>query len=82
MDGCGACHEYRPKFEKVARRYAGVVPSYVLDANEHAQFADRHRITSTPTTLILRQPSGVVKLEGARTLAEIDQMFALAARYR
>ena len=82
MKGCGACEEYIPRFQRIATRYAHCLPVRVLDAStpEGAQVAARFRVEATPTTLILRKPHGQVHYEGARDDAEIEGVFALAAR--
>ena len=82
MDGCGACAEYVPRFNRIAARYAHCIPVKILDAGtpEGAQVADRFHVNATPTTLILRKPTGQVYYEGALDDAQIEHVFALAIR--
>ena len=37
---------------------------------------------ATPTTMVLRRPVGAIKAEGALSLAQIRQLFSLAAQSR
>ena len=82
MAGCDACAEYIPRFRARSRRFAGHVPIHVLDANQHTRMADYYRIRNTPTTLVLRKPQGVMRVEGAVGDAEIERILAVAYAYR
>lgn len=81
MDGCGACHEYTPMFQKVAREFAGKIPAFILDVNSQqgGPLADQYGIEATPTTLVMRKPAGALKAEGALNEAQIRQLFTIAA---
>lgn len=82
--GCGACHEFRPTFNRVASRYKGQIPIYVLDCNDpkHSGLADRCGVGSTPTTCVLRAPYGILKAEGAIPEPELARLFNTAVAYR
>lgn len=82
MQGCGACHEFLPRFRRVAAKYARCVPSMIVNASDpkQAPLADRFNVRVTPTTLILRRPVGQIRLEGAVSNAELERAFMLAAR--
>ena len=77
QEGCPACEEYLPRFERVADRYrrAGM-PIIVYDAtstdDELVAFMDRYQIEATPTLLVLRRGPGSRRLDGALTNAETD----------
>lgn len=82
MEGCSACHEFLPRFRKIAAKYAHCIPAMVINASnsQQAPIADRFRVRVTPTTLILRRPVGQIRLEGAVSNAELGRAFMLAAR--
>ncbi len=84
MPGCPACSEYVPRFQQVAQQFSGRVPSFVVDSNSQSggPLADRLMVTATPTTLILRKPTGAIKAEGALPSEEVAQMFQFAAGVR
>jgi thiol-disulfide isomerase/thioredoxin len=48
---CGACREYRPLFEQVARAHPGVRFAWV-DIEDHADLADDFDVETFPTLLI------------------------------
>jgi len=83
MEGCGACAEYAPRFQRVAGPFTHAVPSFIVDANspQGGPLADRFMIEATPTTLILRKPAGAIKAEGSLPDAEIVEMFKFAAAH-
>lgn len=84
MSGCHHCHAYKPKFDRVAAKFAGAVRSVVLDAMapQNQALANRFGVNATPATLVLRRPVGHLKLEGDLPLGEIERVFGLAARAR
>lgn len=53
QEGCGACTQYLPRFEKVANEFKACVPSVIVRADQHPELADAYWVRSTPTTLIL-----------------------------
>ena len=85
MQGCPACHEYAPAVQAAQRRHPGI-PVYILDAASRdpsiKALADRHDIRATPTTLVLRRPAGVIKVEGSLDGATLEQLMQIAERHR
>lgn len=81
MKDCPACEEYMPRFQAVANQFAGRVPYQVLDANAPSAqaVADRFKIEATPTTMVLRRPTGAIKAEGSLSDADILRLFNIAA---
>lgn len=81
MKDCPACHEYMPRFQAVAGQFAGRVPYQILDANDPKaqQLADRFEIMATPTTMVLRRPTGAIKAEGALSDQDILHLFNIAS---
>lgn len=82
QEGCPACEEYVPRFQAVAAQYSAQVPSAIVDASDkrYEQIADTFQINATPTTLVLRKPTGAIKAEGSLPNTEISKLFAVAAR--
>jgi len=82
MRQCPACHEFLPRFRRVAAKYARCVPSVIVDASDpqQAPVADRFQVRATPTLLVLRRPVGQIRLEGNVSDAEIERAFAMATR--
>lgn len=84
QEGCGACDEYKPIFEKIAAPYAQRgLPIYKLDASSddaNAQaFMNRHRVENTPTVIAATLYRGpVARLEGVSTEVETRQLFDVA----
>lgn len=74
--GCPHCDSTLPLWRQVAARYAQCVPSARLSVEEYANAADTYRITMLPTIMTLRWGrSGLRRLEGASTLAEIEAFY-------
>jgi len=82
MAGCGACAEYVPRFQRIARAYAQCLPIWIIDANDprYAQLADRLRVSAVPATFALKRGSGVLRLDGSSSDAEIVWLLDVAAR--
>ena len=84
LPGCGHCSEFLPRFKARAARVVGQVPIHVVnaDAPQHTALAERLGVTATPAMYVLRHPTGMLKLEGAVTDAEIDALLSVALAYR
>lgn len=85
QDGCGACEDYLPRFEKVAAPYSAAIPIIKLDAAderpEAQQLMDQVKTESTPTTYVLRHNSlggGVWRIEGSQDENTIRQLLEWA----
>jgi thioredoxin 1 len=52
---CGACREYRPLFEQVARAHPALRFAWV-DIEDHADIADDFDVETFPTLLIAGEP--------------------------
>jgi len=77
--GCPACDEYIPRFQAIAA--AQPIPWRVIDVGHRdaEDISDNYGIEATPTTMVLKKPTGAAKAEGALDDATIQQLFALAA---
>lgn len=57
QDGCPACHEYVPRFKRIAVKYRGHLNIQVVNLNRAVKrvqdAAIVFKITSIPTTLVL-----------------------------
>jgi len=89
MKGCGACEEYLPRLRKIARTprpelgglaYSDYIPIYEIDANQREDLSNKYLIQYTPTTIILRRPTGMIRRDSALTDAEIEHLLGVALR--
>jgi thiol-disulfide isomerase/thioredoxin len=80
MKGCGHCHEYWPRFKRIASKYQNYVPIYVFDAEDprYEIYADRYGVTGMPTTIVAKKPTGFKKWEGSVDNQTIEHAFQLA----
>jgi thioredoxin-like negative regulator of GroEL len=80
--GCEACADYLPKFQRIAQRYARCLPIYVVDANDprYQTLANRLNVSAVPATFALRRGTGLIRLEGDSSEAEIAWLLNIAAR--
>ncbi len=67
--GCPACHEFLPRFKRVAEPYrqCGVkvyAPDLAKDSRA-AEMADKYKIKATPTMLVFSKSGRATKIEGA-----------------
>jgi len=82
IEGCAACAEYKPRFQRVASAYMGCVPIIVADANDprYTPLADRLGVQEVPATFVLRKPRGMIRAVGGLADAQINWLMGLAAR--
>lgn len=83
QEGCGACHDYMPRFDRVAAEYPEDEPPvgrYDLATDDaHIQeFAAKLGISSTPTTVVLTSRGTFQRHVGSLPVAQIRQLFAAA----
>jgi hypothetical protein len=83
MEGCGACHEFYPRFQRMAAAYKQVgIPVLVFDAatqdQEISGLADRWGVSVTPTIVVARRGPGVIKEEGNVDDGRLKQLFDAA----
>lgn len=82
--GCGACHNYVPRIEKLVEPYrrAGM-EVYIRDIakNERALAqAEKFGVRATPTTFFRTRSGAVTRRVGALHDAQIQEMLARTAR--
>lgn len=83
QDGCPACHDYLPKFRRVAVKYRPFVAikGVNMAKRESLAAADQYKIKAAPTTLILDAAGKVLRREeGSLDVAAIELIFAEAVR--
>jgi thiol-disulfide isomerase/thioredoxin len=81
MTGCHACHDYLPKFRRVAVKYRPFVAIKQVTFNgTNGEIVDTYKIKAFPTTVILdAAEKAVKKVEGSVTVAEIEKIFKAAS---
>lgn len=85
QEGCPACDDFKPRFEKLAARYmrAGL-PVFIYNAASDDQalnaWMDQLKVQGTPTMYVLKRGPGMLRLDGAVPDEDIEQ--ALKAAYR
>lgn len=86
MEGCPACSEFWPRFQRVAEPYrqAGI-PVLVFDAasedSEISALADRWGVHATPSVVIARRGPGMLREEGNVDDGRIQQLFDTAYQW-
>lgn len=83
MEQCPHCHEYYPTFVEAARKYAGQLPIWVLNANdpEYSETADQFGVSATPAIVIARRNAGAVRVEGTQNAEATDRILRGAMKY-
>lgn len=84
QDGCPACHEYVPRFRRIAVKYRNHLNIQVANLNRAVKrvqdAAVAYKITGVPTTLVLDPGDKVIKRKvGAITDRQIEALLASAA---
>lgn len=76
MTGCGACHEFMPKFIKATSGLQGVslYRGDIAKDKKAAAWADHFGITATPTTVAVNRRGEVRKTVGAVDVNEIGML--------
>lgn len=77
--GCGACHDYMPRFERVKARYPNVVVGVYDIAQNNAKvqhFAEALGVRATPTTVVQTAAGAHRRYVGSLPVDQIGQLFA------
>ncbi len=75
---CPPCRVLEPRLEYIAGQYAGRVPVYRVDIDRDMAVAERFKVMSIPTLLILRNGREVERLDGLITEAGLLAAFERA----
>lgn len=80
MQGCGACHDYLPRFTQIARGYPSL-QARVFDVStaQGNDVANRLGVRATPTTIVDYQDGRMLRRVGALDNADITRLFERAA---
>jgi thiol-disulfide isomerase/thioredoxin len=79
--GCGACEDYKPKFERVAAEHGDVVVGRYDLATQDArvqEFAEKLNVKATPTTVVMTSNGAFHRHVGSLPVAQIKHIFAAA----
>jgi thioredoxin 1 len=76
---CPPCRVLEPRLERVAGEYAGRVPVYRVDIDRDMAVAERFKVMSIPTLLLLRDGGEVERLDGLIIEADLRAAFERAA---
>ncbi len=86
MSGCSACHDYLPRFNRLAAPYkAAGLPIAIHDISRDlraAAWAEGHGINGTPTTVYFDASGKLKRLVGAANEYDIRRTLDRAARIR
>jgi len=77
---CPPCRVLEPRLGRVAGEYAGRVPVYRVDIDRDMPVAERFKVMSIPTLLIIRDGREVERLDGLITEADLRAAFERAVR--
>jgi thioredoxin 1 len=77
---CAPCRVLEPRLERVAEQYTGRVSVYRVDIDRDIVVAERFKVMSIPTLLILRNGQEVERLDGLITEADLRAAFERTAR--
>ena len=83
QEGCGACHDYMPKFERVAAEFPKDQPPvgrYDLASPDPRvqHFAEKLGIKATPTTVVMTSQGTFQRHVGSLPVAQIRALMAAA----
>lgn len=77
---CPPCRTLEPRLERLAQQYLGRLPTYRVDVERDMAVAERFRVQSIPTVLILREGKEVERLDGLITDDDLKAAFERAVR--
>ncbi|MEY8441070.1 thioredoxin [Lactobacillaceae bacterium 24-114] len=69
---CGPCKMMAPALESLAKKYDGQVKFLKLNVDENKEIADRYKIMSMPTLILLRDGVAKEKVTGFYPEAKLD----------
>jgi len=77
---CAPCRALEPKLNRIAHEYVGRVAVYRVDVDQDMALAERFRVSSLPTVLILKDGQEAERLDGLVTETQLREAFERAAR--
>jgi thioredoxin 1 len=64
QESCAPCHALTPRIERVAGQFEGRLPVYRVDVDQDMPIAERFRVMSLPTVLIVDGGKELERLDG------------------
>jgi thioredoxin 1 len=64
QESCAPCHTLTPRLERVAKQYEGRLPVYRVDVDQDMPVAERFRVMSLPTVLVVDGGKEIERLDG------------------
>jgi thiol-disulfide isomerase/thioredoxin len=83
MDGCPACHDYLPRFRRIAVKYRPfiAIKAANISVPSNQEAANKYKIVAAPTTLILDVEGKVLsRSKGALDAKAIEAIFTEALK--
>ena len=77
---CAPCRVLEPRLNRVAEQYKGRVAVYRVDLERDMPLAERFRVQSIPTVILLMDGKEVDRLDGLITDDDLRQAFIRATR--
>ncbi len=77
---CPPCHVLEPRLERVASQYRGRGPVFRVDIDRDLAVAERFKVMSIPTVLVLRDGREVERLDGLIKEPDLAAAFERASR--
>ena len=83
QEGCGACHDYMPRFDHIAAEYPKDEPpvgryDLAVEDPRVTAFAEAFGIKQTPTTVVMTSHGTFQRHVGSLPVAQIRALFAAA----
>lgn len=76
---CPPCRALEPRLERVATEHGDRVPVYRVDIDRDLPIAERFRVMSLPTVLVIQDGTEIERLDGLITEAHLRGAFERAA---
>lgn len=71
---CGPCRAVAPTFERLAAHYGSSITFAKVNVDESPEIAEKFRIRSIPTLLLLRAGNAVEQVVGARSYDDLAKV--------
>ncbi len=71
---CGPCRALGPTFERLAENYGSNIDFAKVNVDEAPELAERFRIRSIPTLLLIRDGNAVEQVVGARSYDDLAKL--------
>lgn len=76
-DWCGQCKMLAPILEDFAKEYADKVKLYKVDVEAESSIADRLRILSVPTLMVVKDGKILTRVESGRDEDDLKELLGL-----